>query len=164
MYWIGNGCRLPHLPDKQILSREDRENAFYKRIQGEPFPPPAKVSPPLQQIIMKACSYHADDRYQSAAEMKSALQSLIKNDPPRPPEPKKRPVWLWLCLAAQCCVFAAAAVWKIIPHPPCPSPSPSPSPTHAGSVQHSVLFYSVFSEMGTEAASRFYSCKSRICR
>lgn len=115
MYWISNGCRLPHLPDKQILSREDRENAFYKRIQGEPFPPPAKVSPPLQQIIMKACSYHADDRYQSAAEMKSALQGLIKNDPPRPPESKKRrPVWLWLCLAALCCVFAAAVVWKMI--------------------------------------------------
>ena len=35
--------------------------------------------------------------------------------------------------------------------------------TLAGSMQHSVLFYSVFSEMGTLAASRFYSCKSRIC-
>ena len=126
MYWIGNGCRLPHLPDKQILSREDRENAFYKRIQGEPFPPPAKVSPPLQKIIMKACSYHADDRYQSAAEMKNALQGLIKNDPPLPPEPKKRrPVWLWLCLAALCCV----AVWKMINPDPEPTPIPGPEIT-----------------------------------
>ena len=148
MYWIGNGCRLPHLPDKQILSREDRENAFYKRIQGEPFPPPAKVSPPLQKIIMIACSYHADDRYQSAAELKNALQELIENKdktPPPPKEKKRRPVWLWLCLAVLCCVFAAAVIRKsgagccglfptpaptLAPTTPIPAPTtPIPAPT-----------------------------------
>jgi len=80
MYWISNGCRLPHVPDKQILSLSDRETAYNKRIQGEPFSPPKNVSTELQAIIMKACSYHANERYKDAEEMKTALSHLAGGD------------------------------------------------------------------------------------
>ena len=78
MYWAGNNTRLPFVPDKQIPSMADREGAFSRRISGESFPDPARVSPPLSQIILKACAYEAADRYGSAAEMRDALEALLK--------------------------------------------------------------------------------------
>ena len=83
LYWIGNGSRLPFVPDKQIPSLKDREEAFSRRVSGVKLPPPARVSSPLQEIILKACAYEAEERYGSAAEMRNALEALTeKNLPP----------------------------------------------------------------------------------
>lgn len=79
MYWLGNASRLPFLPsEKQIATPEDRKNAFVRRINGEALPPPQNVSPELAAVILKACSYEAADRYESAAAMRSALQALTR--------------------------------------------------------------------------------------
>ncbi len=77
LYWLSNGSKLPFIPlDKQLASPDDRKNAFIRRINGEPLPPPQRVSRGLQQIILKACSYEADNRYNSAAEMRADLIKL----------------------------------------------------------------------------------------
>ena len=84
MYWIGNGTRLPFMPDKQIPTMKDREEAFSRRIGGEELPPPAKVSGRLQEIILKACAYEPVDRYGSAAEMRAELETLLQMNAPIP--------------------------------------------------------------------------------
>lgn len=76
LYWLSNGSRLPFLSTgKQITSPDERKNAFARRINGDPLPPPQNVSAPLQQIILKACSYSPEDRYNSAREMCDALRN-----------------------------------------------------------------------------------------
>ena len=80
MYWISNGSRLPFVPDKQIPSLSDRENAFTRRMNGEQLPAPGKISEGLRQIILKACAYDPNERYGSAAEMKNALEALTKRE------------------------------------------------------------------------------------
>ena len=86
MYWLGNCSKLPFLPQKQIATPEDRNNAFYRRMGGEKLPSPQQISPELQRIVLKACSYNPDDRYSSAAEMKADLLRLrdggVIHDPP----------------------------------------------------------------------------------
>lgn len=78
LYWASNGSKLPFLPiEKQIASPDDRKTAFIRRINGEPLPPPHRVCEELQQIILKACAYDADERFDSAVEMRAALQALL---------------------------------------------------------------------------------------
>ena len=100
MYWLANGSKLPFLPlNKQIASPEDRKNAFIRRINGETLPPPRLVSPELQQIILKACSYDPGSRYRSAYDMKTALFRLQQKreaaaespEPTPPPPPEENP-------------------------------------------------------------------------
>ena len=82
LYWLGNGSRLPFLPtDKQVVSADERTDAFIRRIKGDQLPPPCRVSPGLQQIILKACAYNAEDRYSTAAEMRADLEKLDQDWP-----------------------------------------------------------------------------------
>lgn len=120
LYWIGNGSRLPFMPDKQIPSMSDREAAFSRRINGEPLPPPAKISSRLQQVILKACAYDPNDRYAGAAEMRDALESLTRKDaiPSAPPiqEEKKqnrKPVVFLAALIILLCL-AAFGILKLV--------------------------------------------------
>ena len=70
LYWLANGSKLPFVPeDKQIASPDDRRNAFLRRMNGEKLTPPRNVSPRLQEIILKACAYDPDDRYETAAKI-----------------------------------------------------------------------------------------------
>ena len=92
MYWIGNGTRLPFMPDKQIPSMKDREEAFSRRIGGEELPPPEKISARLQEIILKACAYNPSDRYGSAVEMREDLERFRQPNEPVPAiEPAAKP-------------------------------------------------------------------------
>ncbi|MDR1641950.1 MAG: protein kinase [Clostridiales bacterium] len=74
LYWLANNHRVPFLPDRPTAS--DRENAIYKRMKGDPLPPPAKASPELSKIILKACAYDPKDRFSSPAEMREALEEI----------------------------------------------------------------------------------------
>ena len=97
LYWLSNGSRLPFLSlSKQISTSADRQRALDRRMRGEPLPPPANASPALQEIILKACAYRPQDRYQGADEMLGALWALGKKSysqrspkpAPQPAEPK----------------------------------------------------------------------------
>ena len=77
LYWLLNHCRGPFLPlPPQAPSFGQDQEAIARRLKGDSFPPPAKGSNGLKQIVMKACSFRPADRYQSAREMQQALRAL----------------------------------------------------------------------------------------
>ncbi len=91
MYRLLNGNRAPFLPvTGQPVDSASTEKANIRRFQGEPFPPPAFcTNRALSGIIMKACAFNRQDRWQSPNEMKRALESLLinsnRNDAPTVP-------------------------------------------------------------------------------
>ena len=79
MYWLLNGRRMPFNPlPPAVPTASEMDEARLRRFQGEPIPAPAHGSEELKQIVLKACAYDPKDRYQSAAEMRSALESIGK--------------------------------------------------------------------------------------
>ena len=64
--------------DKQILSRQDKEQAFKKRMQGGNLPAPCDASEGFAAILSKACAYDPRDRYQCAEDLKKDLSLLLK--------------------------------------------------------------------------------------
>ena len=81
LYWMMNERRTPFLPLPPERPRmEDKETALMRRMGGEPLPEPKHGSPALKQIILKACAYRTEDRYQSAAELLSALEALERGE------------------------------------------------------------------------------------
>jgi serine/threonine protein kinase len=51
-----------------------------RRLKGETFPEPLGGSKRLKEIVMKACRYSASDRYQTADEIFSALETIHSDD------------------------------------------------------------------------------------
>ncbi len=96
LYWMLNNRRLPFMPPaSEKIKAGAEEIARNRRLSGEQLPEPANGSPQLKRIVLKACSYEVDQRYQSAAEM---LMDIEKEFTPKPapapvpaPEPKSEP-------------------------------------------------------------------------
>ena len=81
LYRLMNNNRLPFYPPiTEKISFSDREAALTKRIQGEPIPAPCNGSKEFQAIILKACEYLPENRYESMHELYNALQQLKKTD------------------------------------------------------------------------------------
>jgi Leucine-rich repeat (LRR) protein len=77
LYRIVNNNRLPFLPvHSPRITLKDREDSLGKRMKGEPLPLPVNASPELSAVILKACAYNRMQRYQSATEMRAALEDL----------------------------------------------------------------------------------------
>ena len=91
LYYLANGKRLPFVPDKQIISIDDEEEALEKRLSGEPIPEPANVSPALADVILKACAFNPKDRFSSAAEMKTALENSLAGYSTAKAKPQQAP-------------------------------------------------------------------------
>lgn len=80
LYKLRNCNRLPFLSlEKQLITYRDKENALTKRMSGEALPVPADAGTGLAQVILKACAFHCEDRYSSAAEFREALERLKYN-------------------------------------------------------------------------------------
>lgn len=70
MYRLLNGGRLPFLPPApQPIGPEDRENSIIRRMKGEALSMPASADPQLGRIVLKACAFKPEDRYQIAEDM-----------------------------------------------------------------------------------------------
>ena len=67
LYQLMNGMNLP------FESECDADEAWEKRMSGEPFPQPSGASDLFSQIILKACAFAPEDRYDSAEELLAAL-------------------------------------------------------------------------------------------
>ena len=80
MYRLLNGNRPPFVPvSTPKISAQMQETANTRRFKGELLPVPAYVkSPELCSIIMKACEYKPQDRWQDPEDMKEALTALRK--------------------------------------------------------------------------------------
>ena len=75
MYKLLNNNRMPFLDsEKQIVKYSERQEAFDKRINGEKVPPIKGISDELNEVILKACEYKAEDRYNSSDEFRKALE------------------------------------------------------------------------------------------
>ena len=80
LYWLLNGNRLPFFPQTQLYSPAAKREALRRRLEGELIEPPANASPEMAGLILKACSYAPEDRFQTASEMKKALTSMLYKD------------------------------------------------------------------------------------
>ena len=79
MYWLANEKRLPFL-DLQAITMAQRDEALRRRLEGEKLPAPSKAEPSLAQIILKACAYDPEERYQHPGEMRKDLERLTQPD------------------------------------------------------------------------------------
>ncbi len=78
LYWLLNGKRLPFFPQTQLYSPAAKREALARRLGGEPLPPPVNAGEASAQVILKACAFKKEDRYQTAREMKNALQKSMQ--------------------------------------------------------------------------------------
>ena len=77
LYRLLNGNRLPFLDtEKQLLNPNERRNAVDRRLRGEELPAPCDASPAMADLILRACAYDPNMRFDSAIEMKQALMSV----------------------------------------------------------------------------------------
>lgn len=80
LYWMMNNNTLPFLPQPpQIPTAEQRQEAWIRRLTGEPLPSPCNGSQQLKQVVGKACAFDPKDRFQSAREFGAALQQIYRN-------------------------------------------------------------------------------------
>ena len=74
LYRFLNDNRLPFYPPiTERISYSDRETALMKRIQGVPFPGPIHGNAELKAVVLKACEYLPENRYDNISEMRNAL-------------------------------------------------------------------------------------------
>ena len=77
LYWLLNERRTPFLPLPPAMpTATEEDSARARRFNGEPVPAPANGSKELQRIVLKACAFDPNDRYQSAEEMLRELEML----------------------------------------------------------------------------------------
>lgn len=101
LYRMLNKNRGPFLPlPPKGITHEMSMTAQERRLRGEPLPPPADADEELSKIILKACAYRFEDRWNSAEEMGGALSeyrrsrgqapaSVPTSLPPAPPDARK---------------------------------------------------------------------------
>ena len=74
MYRLLNKGRLPFMPPyPEKVSKEDKEQAVRRCLAGEPFPIPIEGNQRITEVLQRACHPNREMRFQSAAEMHTAL-------------------------------------------------------------------------------------------
>ncbi len=92
LHWLLNERTVPYLPlpsvSTVVPTAEDEEEAVDRRLnprEGDKLPEPAHGSPFLKMIVMRACTFAPEERYQSAEEMlKDLLAAAKRVDKPVP--------------------------------------------------------------------------------
>lgn len=78
MYRILNDGNAPFLPVDGVVTNQMRKEADLRRMNGEPLPKIEGIPQGLQTILLKACSYQPEDRFQTAHEMRSVLKNYAR--------------------------------------------------------------------------------------
>ena len=79
LYWMMNRRTLPFLPfPPTIPTAAQRQEAANRRFAGESFPPPINGSQELKAIVMKACAFSTDKRYQTVRELRRDLYACYQ--------------------------------------------------------------------------------------
>ena len=79
LYWMMNRRTLPFLPfPPTIPTAAQRQEAANRRFAGESFPPPVNGSRELKAIVMKACAFSTEERYQTVQELRRDLQAYCQ--------------------------------------------------------------------------------------
>ena len=88
LYWMMNQRTLPFLPyPPAIPTAVQRQEAANRRFAGESFPPPVNGSRELKRIVMKACAFSTEKRYQSVRELRRELYLCYQQHTGRAQEP-----------------------------------------------------------------------------
>ncbi len=78
LYRFLNNNRTPFLPPSpQPIRYQDKERANIKRMAGDPMPKPCNAEGRLSEIVLKACAFDPKDRYESALDLRKALESIL---------------------------------------------------------------------------------------
>lgn len=78
LYKLLNKNRLPFMNEEK-LTAGSVERAFQKRNTGEELPKPVESPDTLYEIIKKMCAYNPNERFQTAFEVKKALNEYKQN-------------------------------------------------------------------------------------
>ena len=79
LYWMMNRRTLPFLPfPPTIPTAAQRQEAANRRFAGEGFPPPVNGSQELKAVVMKACAFSTDKRYQTVRELRQDLYACYQ--------------------------------------------------------------------------------------
>ena len=73
LYRFFNRNRLPFMSDKRLSSPADRQRALEWRLRGEELPPPADAPARLAEVILKACAFRPQNRFETAEAFREAL-------------------------------------------------------------------------------------------
>lgn len=88
LYWLLNDKGGPFLPPPpHTPTDEENASAQLCRYRGEPVPPPRNGNTALKKVVQKACSFRAEERFKTPAEMKKALELAANGKEMRPKAP-----------------------------------------------------------------------------
>ena len=73
LYYFMNRRHGPFLDLSRMPTPTEMEEAKQRRFNGELIPPPIDAGPALAEVILHACAYDPNDRFQSAQEFYDAL-------------------------------------------------------------------------------------------
>ncbi len=82
LYRLLNNNRLPFMKqasENKLDGNEERE-AFARRMKGEELPPPCQAPPALAAVILKACAFDINQRYQTPRQMRNDLERLLAEE------------------------------------------------------------------------------------
>ena len=78
LYRFLNHNRTPLLPEyPKPIRYVDRQEANMQRLEGAVLPPPCNAHGRLAEIILKACAYQPNDRYETAEELRRDLEEVL---------------------------------------------------------------------------------------
>ena len=80
LYQLVNGGLLP------FVGEMDPSSALSRRVSGEPLPAPSGASSEFASVLLKACAYNPQDRYQNAADLLEALRLVERGEEPEAQE------------------------------------------------------------------------------
>jgi len=85
LYRLLNNNRTPFLPPAPLpISYNDREQAQQLLLSGTSIPPLKNTPAAFNDIVLKMCAHHPDDRYQNAGEVLVALHGFANRTLPSP--------------------------------------------------------------------------------
>ena len=81
LYKLRNNNRMPFMSlEKQLITYRDKETALAKRMTNEKMSAPVQASADLSKVILKACAYHREDRYDSPEEFRKDLERVAAGE------------------------------------------------------------------------------------
>lgn len=81
LYWFLNNNRTPFLPEyPKTIGYMDKERANRIRMSGMTIKPPCHADENLTKIVLKACAYEEEKRYQNAGEMRKDLEKILEKE------------------------------------------------------------------------------------
>ncbi len=94
LYELSNGGLLPFAVSRYVTDAE-----ILPRLRGEALPAPRNVRAPLARVIMRACAYRPQDRYQTAQAFLEDLNLVSETDSALPvqSEPQYRTAFCGKC-------------------------------------------------------------------